>query len=900
MLKQKYISLLISGLFLGGIGLPHAYAQTQDVQGGSARKTYHIEQNTLSFVLSSFAAQSGVPLGFNPSMLDGWQSAGLQGTYSVEEGFRALLDKTPYHVIKDKNGYTIINKTATSAQGVLGSAAIASASGSELPTIVIRSEEDMYRTAGSVHQITQKDLERVPYSRPGDIFAGVPGVAASGGANGAGLQVNIRGLQGMGRVKTMIDGTVQNASTYKGYPGNRDDTYIDPDLIATVDIKKGPDAGPQGAGVVGGIVSMRTIDARDIITDPEKNWGIRIKGMYGNNVATSKTMSSKVVNLGTSNPAVGYYNYYTYSMDRGTGTGGTAFRETYSNGVLIAPGDYVNDATLSNIGGGIPDTNYAGSIAVAWRPVDNWEITAAKAKRQSGNYYAGSKGAESWKGLRATLAGKEVYNTSLDSDTFLLKTKVRFLDDHTLELGYINYKNRSGYANARGGNESDYEWQQQLTTARSKSYTLNYAWQPDNPWFDLHWNIWKADLINDNALFTVTNRSVALHNDNIGGELWNANRIALPFGNLKLKYGVSYAREEASGDLEKLNYYDYVTGTALVNATRTNYGSFINADFTPTHWLSFNAGLQYSKTNFVDHKNKLRAFSGAPLVKQPDRSISSTTPSFGITLTPYEPVQIYAQYSRGARAPSLREMYIETNGIVPNADLKTEKAQNFEYGINLAFNGLLRSDDKLGVKLSRFENDYKDYIVRLSRLAMGENVAYSYKFSNIDQAKYKGLELSADYDAGFVFARLGWTYYDKVQYCYPEYNNATKMVVPSACKDQPPENDYGASYVPPSQERYAMLGFRAFNQKLTMGAIMKSATASMYGGTFRGSYIGKTIWDDYRVFDLFGSYEPFKNMEIGFSIENLTDRFYVPAQSDALSALPAPGRTARMTLTYKY
>ncbi|WP_407703115.1 TonB-dependent receptor plug domain-containing protein [Tatumella citrea] len=67
---------------------------------------------------------------------------------------------------------------------------------------------------------------------------------SSNSSNSTGIQVNLRGLQGNGRVNTMIDGSRQSSNTYRGYAGTRDNTYLDPDLIGGIDIKKGVDAGP--------------------------------------------------------------------------------------------------------------------------------------------------------------------------------------------------------------------------------------------------------------------------------------------------------------------------------------------------------------------------------------------------------------------------------------------------------------------------------------------------------------------------------------------------------------------------------------------------------------------------------------------------------------------------------
>jgi outer membrane receptor protein involved in Fe transport len=122
-----------------------------------------------------------------------------------------------------------------------------------------------YQTPGSSAFISREQIQRIPPTSLGDMFREIPGVVASGNRAGTGLNINIRGLQGMGRVATLVDGTQQAGSQYIGYRGHTSSTYIDPDFIGGIDIAKGPSSGPYGSGAMGGVVNMRTIEATDIV-----------------------------------------------------------------------------------------------------------------------------------------------------------------------------------------------------------------------------------------------------------------------------------------------------------------------------------------------------------------------------------------------------------------------------------------------------------------------------------------------------------------------------------------------------------------------------------------------------------------------------------------------------------
>lgn len=62
--------------------------QAADVQ---AQRQYAIEAGALSQVLTRFASQSGVLLSFDPSLTVGKKSGGLQGSFSVTDGFQHIL-----------------------------------------------------------------------------------------------------------------------------------------------------------------------------------------------------------------------------------------------------------------------------------------------------------------------------------------------------------------------------------------------------------------------------------------------------------------------------------------------------------------------------------------------------------------------------------------------------------------------------------------------------------------------------------------------------------------------------------------------------------------------------------------------------------------------------------------
>ncbi len=105
----------------------------------------------------------------------------------------------------------------------------------------------------------------------------MPGVKFQQRADDPGIAINIRGLQDFGRVAVVVDGARQN---FQRTGHNADGlVYLDPELIAGVDVVRGPVANIYGSGAIGGVASFRTIDVDDILKPGEK-FGGQVHGLH--------------------------------------------------------------------------------------------------------------------------------------------------------------------------------------------------------------------------------------------------------------------------------------------------------------------------------------------------------------------------------------------------------------------------------------------------------------------------------------------------------------------------------------------------------------------------------------------------------------------------------------------
>ncbi|GGF77807.1 TonB-dependent receptor [Azorhizobium oxalatiphilum] len=132
-----------------------------------------------------------------------------------------------------------------------------------------------------VSTVRADELEMWMPDRTADVFRGMPGVAAIQNGNSQQTSINIRGLQDFGRVAVIVDGARQNF-TQLGHANSAGSFFLEPGLLAAVDVVRGPVSNIYGSGAIGGVVTMRTKDANDILK-PGETWAAQGTGEMGSN-----------------------------------------------------------------------------------------------------------------------------------------------------------------------------------------------------------------------------------------------------------------------------------------------------------------------------------------------------------------------------------------------------------------------------------------------------------------------------------------------------------------------------------------------------------------------------------------------------------------------------------------
>ncbi|WP_018698659.1 TonB-dependent hemoglobin/transferrin/lactoferrin family receptor [Amorphus coralli] len=225
-------------------------------------------------------------------------------------------------------------------------------------------------------------------SRVSNVLDTLPGVWTDENADDPATAINIRGLQDFGRVNVMINGARQNFQR-SGHNANGM-FYIDPEMIRSVDVTRGPVSTIYGSGAIGGVVDFRTLTADDVLKPGEDVAG-RLKGRYETNSKGLNGHAEVAARVGTAFDAVAAGTWASYS-------------------------DYTDGA-----GNKIPNSGYdlkSGLFEARARPADGHELTA------TGILY------------NATYDQGEgtVYDTDTTTETYRLKYRYQRPEDRFFDL----------------------------------------------------------------------------------------------------------------------------------------------------------------------------------------------------------------------------------------------------------------------------------------------------------------------------------------------------------------------------------------------------------------------------------------------------------------------------------
>ncbi len=178
-------------------------------------------------------------------------------------------------------------------------------------------------------------------------------------------------MQNENRVPVFIDGALESLPSWQGYAGSSTRTYLDPDLISSVEVQKGVSFGADGVGATGGVVRMSTITHKDIILDGE-DIGFKISGGTMSNTIKKPELYTRG---GYRTKWIDGWDDYNDCIKDDSGN---CIKQTYDT-----PARYKNNNKFGR--------SFNGSLAFA-KKWENADIVLGYAKKKQGNYFAGKRG----------------------------------------------------------------------------------------------------------------------------------------------------------------------------------------------------------------------------------------------------------------------------------------------------------------------------------------------------------------------------------------------------------------------------------------------------------------------------------------------------------------------------
>ncbi len=619
---------------IGAMGL----AQSVSAQTLESR-SYHIPAGSLASVLNTFAEQAGTTIAIDANLLKGKSSSGLTGQYDVESGFQRILAPTEFVAAKVGSGYML--KQVTQAE-LKTAAATTQSTATEYENAVqlspmtvfgtvsrdTKGQNDVYDQDISSVYASKEQIERYKGAQPADLFKGMVGVYSGDARNSGALDPSIRGIQGPGRVPVLIDGTEQALTVWRGYNGANNRSYIDPNLIGGLQVIKGPSITRNVNTGVGGAVVIHTLAVDDVLKEG-KNFGGEIKVETSSNAVKPREPQLLTGQSIYDNP-----NYPPVA----TNWQGKPIFEPYYDPSLFK---MARQNKENNIYSG---DDVATRIALAGR-TDNFEVLAAYAYRNKGNHFAGKNGSEYYNKpsqerynyvpylAKVYPGGTEVPNTSLETESYLLKATWKPTDEQRLEFGYRDSSITNGEIlpsriawEALVKNKTGVpQWP--LSHIDSKAYNMEYKYQPQNNNFvDFYSNIWRTDtksntyssggFPNDtNENLDIFVNSAVANSDNTRQGITLSNKFKL-LSSLGLTVGGSFQKEKLSSDdiYKDPNINGTNSGYRMVpRAGRREEKEFnFNFDYQPVSWLTLNAGARYQNYWAFDDFLNERVNAGDP------------------------------------------------------------------------------------------------------------------------------------------------------------------------------------------------------------------------------------------------------------------------------------------------
>ena len=877
------------------VSLCAAAGHLQARDGPPAEYAFDIPSQSLLSALGEFTAVTGISVMHSGNGALSGRAPAVRGAMTADAALARLLSGSGLR-FEYQDARTVL-LVADHAAGAGGGAAGAA---TELGPIRVMAPAGswIYETPRAVAVVTPEEIDRRPPRHPAEMLEEEAGVYSMFSEQDPALSVNIRGMQDYGRVNMMIDGARQNFQV-SGHQQRNGQMYIDPELLAAVEIEKGPGSGVHGAGAIGGTANFRTIEPRDILL-PDRDRGVRARATTG----------------------LGEYANGTDFI----GSLAAAYRDETVDALLAHSQQHLDEYE--------PGTE--GSLGTDRRVGDS-------------DRHKRSVVQESGRTSRSTLAKAGLMLTREQRiGVSYLGTDVAY-DASSTRI--TRFSQEEGPLYEKTGEDD----------VTSRTYALDYDYGPRGPWIDLEAKLYyvttrldrrrraqESDQVPDGmcadwyaaydpvpdwvSRFCTPAYAARYRTDTWGLQVRNVSRLVNTHRHaLSADYGIEAYTDEtepeaALADPDLAFESSPIGGltTATPAGERDSVSVFTAFGYDYAGVIQVDAGLRYDHYNLRGNTGFRARNDSTGFTEEYDYDIDRTfnrvSPTVSVAVQANDWLQPYLRWGRAWRMPAITETLITNthpgdivSRSLPNPRLEPEESETLEAGFNLAVERLLTGQDALRAKLSYFDTRVENFIyMSLGKNAPHQSMANDFQvaYDNaVDEARFRGAELNIEYDAGFFYAGINYTNMvgdNRGELCSKPWYLGYKLDTNFQPDNDPATNCtvFGAIEFPPPDKLNMHAGVRLLERNLDIGVKMRRADGfneSLEESNARGEdYTYPPVWEDYTVWDVYGSYRHNKRLTLRLTVDNVFDRAYLVNYGDPLTVTLGRGRTVQGSVELRF
>lgn len=805
---------------------------------------------------------------------------------------------------------------------------------------VVKNKDKPFTKASAVS--TRENIAKSTQSID-DIVRSMPGTFTNIDKSSGTVSLNVRGTTGFGRTNTMIDGVSQTyyaASTDGGGRGGGTSQFganIDPSFLAGVDVERGTFSGLGGINSLMGSANFRTIGLDDVITDGH-NVGFMSKFTTGTNATARSYMGALAYkhNLQDGNGYIG--GLYAYGLRK--------ISQDYKIGGRVKIADVGKEllAKMKENGDILDKDDEAGRDTTPYNPSHlNQKPSSHMLKLEYLD--AMNNLVLSYRKFNNKIAGRKIL-----SDNYQLNYTLT--NDDNINLNFLAAYNISKQKYAPGIRVQGKEAKSYLEAVNKTKI------------FDIS-NTFPISLPYDTQMRTTIGMGIFKNNYSKNRHPHELNYNLDEDGELDC-YGVNCLKSIKSNTFApdgNQNFHSiYVDNTIQKNIFKLDFNAnvqrynfkggvfnkFRNEDDFVKHFGEEEGKKQIAQNCQWDDDIDEYMCDDVELNIDKYGSGKLINTSTTLAIEAHELFTPFITYSTTQRAPNIKEMFFSSIGnLGVNTNLKPEKAKTWQFGVTGFSQGVFSTKDKLGFKATTYKTNVDNYIFNVYHYGRYDGVGFPMirHINNDETVTMRGLEIEFSYDIGWFYTNLAYARQTTNQpNNFTDASSRSDLEGDSIADKDRLTQGYGASKIALLPKDYGSLelGTRLFNQKLTIGGIMK-----YYGKSKRTSGKNEDIYYPYNktvnwdssnpkhgmgfrkqetierqplIYDLYVSYEPIENLVIKAEIQNVFDKKYIdPLDSNNDSASQtyfaisstgageysvlnnyARGRTGVLSFTYKY